>query len=94
LLKLLWPIPGASASAQIMFNYLYKSEQLEAALQATFGTEETLFGRNTINQQAPNKVAIIATGEEDEKLFLLTNYNREWLVNDDESKALSICFYM
>jgi hypothetical protein len=77
-----------------MLNYLYKSEQLEASLQAMFGAKETLFGRSTINQQAPNKVAIIATGEEDEKTFLLTNYNREWLVNDDESKERSTLFFM
>jgi hypothetical protein len=89
LLKLLWPIPGGSASAQIMLNYLYKSEELESALRDTFGNEETLFGCPTINKQAPNKVAIIATGEEDDKSFLLTNYNREWLIKDDESKGHS-----
>lgn len=86
LLKLFWPIPGGPASAQIMLNYLYKSEELESALQATFGDGETLFGCPQINKQAPNKIAIIATGEEDEKSFILTNYNREWLMNDDESK--------
>lgn len=72
-----------------MLNYLYKSEELENALQATFGTEETLFGCPAKNQQAPNKVAIIATGEEDAKSVLLTNYNREWLVNGDDSKESS-----
>jgi len=69
-----------------MLNYLYKSEELESALRDTFGNEETLFGCPTINKQAPNKVAIIATGAEDDKLFLLTNYNLEWLIKDDESK--------
>ncbi|KAE9378224.1 FabD/lysophospholipase-like protein [Stipitochalara longipes BDJ] len=88
LLKLLWPIPGGSAGAQIMLNYLYRSEELESALQAAFGDEETLFGCPTINKQAPNQVAIIATGEEDGKSFLLTNYNREWLMSDNESNNL------
>jgi hypothetical protein len=78
----------------MMLNHLYKSEELESALQAIFSTEETLFGRLTINQQASNKVTIIITGEEDEKPFLLTNYNREWLVNDVESKELSVTFYI
>ena len=94
LLKLLWPIPGGSASAQIMLNYLYKSEELESALRDTFGNEETLFGCPTINKQAPNKVAIIATGEEDDKPFLLTNYNREWLIKDDESKGHSPSLFL
>jgi hypothetical protein len=75
-----------------MLNYLYKSEELESALRDTFGNEETLFGCPTINKQAPNKVAIIATGEEDDKSFLLTNYNREWLIKDDESKEHSPFF--
>jgi hypothetical protein len=86
MLKLLWPIPGGSASAQIMLNYLYKSEDLENALRAKFGDEERLFGcPTTKKEQAPNKVAIVATGEGDAKPFLLANYNREWLMDDDES---------
>jgi hypothetical protein len=89
LLKLLWPIPGGSASAQIMLNYLYKSEELDNALQDIFGEEETLFGCRAINKQAPNKVAVVATGEEDDKSLLLTNYNREWLTNDDQSTLFS-----
>jgi hypothetical protein len=72
-----------------MLNYLYKSEELESALRVTFGDDETLFGCPTIDKQAPNKVAIIATGEEDDKSTLLTNYNRECLMNDDESKGPS-----
>jgi hypothetical protein len=85
LLKLLWPTPGGSASAQIMLNYLYKSEELDNALQDIFGEEETLFGCGAINKQARTKVAIVATGEEDDKSFLLTNYNHEWLMNDNQS---------
>jgi hypothetical protein len=75
-----------------MLNYLYKSEELEHALQTAFGTEETLFGRPTTSRVASNKVAVIATGEENEKSYLLTNYNREWLVDDDESKESSTTF--
>jgi len=93
MLKLLWPIPGGSASAQIMLNHLYKSEELENSLQATFGRDESLFGGENTHLQAANKVAVIATGEEEERPCLLTNYNREWLMNDDESKySLQIVF--
>jgi len=72
-----------------MLNYLYKSEELDNALQDIFGEEETLFGCRAINKQAPNKVAVVATGEEDDKSLLLTNYNREWLTNDDQSTLFS-----
>jgi hypothetical protein len=89
MLKLLWPIPGGPASAQVMLNYLYKSEELENALQDTFGSDERLFSHANNDRQATNKVAVIATGEEEERPYLLTNYNREWLMNNDESKDFS-----
>jgi hypothetical protein len=94
MLKLLWPLPGGSTSAQIMLNYLYKSEDLENALRATFGTEETLFGPSTSKRQTLNNIAVIATGEEEEKSFLLTNYNRAGLMNDDEGKEICTSFNM
>ena len=68
-----------------MLNYLYKSEDLENALRAIFGDEEKLFGCPPKNRQAPNKVAIVAIGQEDAKPSILANYNREWLMDDDES---------
>jgi len=87
MLKLIWPIPGGYLSAQMMFNYLYKSAEIENALQAAFGRDERLFGDLNTDQLTPNKVAVIATGEEEERPFLLTNYNRDWLMDNDESKG-------
>jgi hypothetical protein len=90
MLKLLWPIPGGPLGAQLMLNHLYKSAEIENALQAAFGRDERLFGDLNTDRLHPNKVAVIATGEAEERPFLLSNYNREWLMNDDESKELFI----
>jgi hypothetical protein len=86
MLKLLWPISGGSTGARLMFNYLYKSEVLEKVLQDYFGSNESLFGKPALRRPATNKVAVVASGESGERSVLLTNYNREWQLNDDESK--------
>jgi hypothetical protein len=84
-LRLVWHIPGAHLAAQLICTYLYKSSGIEEALQLAFDGQSKLFG-DIGSEPENNKIAVVATGEEEERPFLLTNYNREWRVNDDESR--------
>jgi hypothetical protein len=67
-------------------NFLFKSEGIEGALRAAFGGGSNLFGPLVSTEPECNKVAVIATGEEEEQPVLLANYNREWRVQDDKRK--------
>jgi hypothetical protein len=85
-LKIWWDLPLARLPRQITCEYIYKSSGIESALKDAFGNESKLFGY--FGQSAANavKVAVVAVGDEDQRAYLLTNYNHEWRVNDDESK--------
>jgi len=86
-------LPGGNLAAKILCTYLYKSTGIEHALQDAFGRDANLFGASPAGAEV-NKVIVVATGEEEEKPFLLTNYNREWRMNDDESKYNSTSFQL
>jgi hypothetical protein len=79
-------IPGGHFTAQVICTHLYKSSGIEEALQSAFSNQSKLFGDSTSLPET-SKVIVVATGEEEEKPFLLTNYNREWRFNDDESMS-------
>jgi hypothetical protein len=86
-LRPIWDIPGARAGARLICDYLYKSDGIEGALQAAFNEQSKLFGDIGTDEPELNKIAVVATAEEEGRPLLLTNYNREWRVNDDESKV-------
>jgi hypothetical protein len=88
-----WDIPGARASARLICTYLYKSDGINRALQTAFNNQSKLFGDTGRDGPELSKIAVVATGEEEERPLLLTNYNREWRVNDDESKQLLAPFH-
>jgi len=87
-LKIWWDLPLARLTRQITCDYVYKSSGIESALKNAFGNESKLFGY--FGQSAANavKVGVVAVGDEDQRAYLLTNYNREWRVNDDENNDL------
>ena len=74
---------------QLQCNYLFKSDTLESALKEAFGEQLLLFGKSGEKHSDSCKVAVLATGDADQRPFLLSNYNREWRTDDDESEPLS-----
>ncbi|KAE8443409.1 hypothetical protein EG329_001890 [Mollisiaceae sp. DMI_Dod_QoI] len=86
-LRTLLHLPGGHITAQLLYSHLYKSSGIENALQFAFGAEPRLFGEYT-SDPTTKRVIVVASGEEEQKAFLLTNYNREWRVNDDENNNL------
>ena len=85
-LKLVWQVPGAHSSARLLCSYLYQSQGIEAALKQAFGEDTKLFGAAAHDHLELTKVAVVVTSEEEERPFLLTNYNRQWRVNDEMSE--------
>jgi hypothetical protein len=83
-LKYLLHVPGGHFAAQVACSFLYKNSGIRKALQNAFGDETKLFG-DTTHDADTKKIILVATSEEEQKPFLLTNYNREWRVNDDGS---------
>jgi hypothetical protein len=81
-LQQMFRMPGGSFAAQIMCTYIYKSAGIEKALQKAFSLNAPLFGGENMKEDL-NKIIVVTTSEEEAKPFLLTNYNREWRVNDD-----------
>lgn len=79
-------LPGIHLCAQLVCNYLFKSEDVEHALHTVFGDRTLLFGPSNSTESDSNKIAVVATCDEDEQPVLLTNYNREWRVKDEKSE--------
>lgn len=89
LLRPIWRVPGARFGAHLICTYLYKSEGIGQALQEAFGDQRKLFGDIDRNEAELSKVAVVATGQEEQRPYLLSNYNREWKINEDNRKFLS-----
>jgi hypothetical protein len=87
LLKPFLDVPGAKLGARLFCSYLYKSESVESALKEAFSEDKTLFGDVRSETSELCKVAVVVTGEEEERLLLFTNYNRQWRVNDESSRS-------
>ncbi len=85
-LKPVWLVPGARSSARLLFSHLYKNQGIEGALKQAFGEDMKLFGAASPDRPELTKVAVVTTSEEEERPFLLTNYNRQWRVNDETSE--------
>ncbi len=85
-LKPVWFVPGARSSARLLCSHVYQSQGIENALKQSFGDGTKLFGAASGNGPELTKVAVVVTSEEDQRPFLLTNYNRQWRVNDEMSE--------
>jgi hypothetical protein len=86
-LKPVWLVPGARSSARLLCSYVYQSQGIETALKQAFGRDTKLFGAASPDRPELTKVAVVTTSEEEERPFLLTNYNRQWRVNDETSEC-------
>ena len=80
-------LPGLHLCAQLICNSLFKSEGIERALCTAFDSRTLLFGPPVSEEPDANKTAVIATGDEEQQPVLLTNYNREWRLKDEESEC-------
>jgi len=69
-------------------NFLFSSESINSALKEAFTDSLKLFGN--VEGIAPTgcKVAVVAIGDADQRPFLLSNYNREWRTDDDDSELM------
>ena len=85
-LRPVWQVPGTHSSARLLCSYLYQSHGIETALKRAFGEDTKLFGAASPYRPELTKVAVVAMSEEEERPFLLTNYNRQWRVNDETSE--------
>jgi len=88
-LKPVWFVPGARSSARLLCSHVYQSQGIETALKQSFGEGTKLFGAASGNGPELTKVAVVVTSEEDQRPFLLTNYNRQWRVNDETSELMA-----
>ena len=80
-------VPGARLGAQVCCRYLYTSDGIEGAMKEAFGESTTLFeGGSEYRKPQACKVGVVVVSEEERRLCILTNYNREWRVNDELSK--------
>lgn len=73
-----------------MLHHLYRSTAMNNALEILFGREQKLFGDVHSRQRHLNKVAVPVATELGTKPLLICNYNREWLMNDDDSEFRNI----
>jgi hypothetical protein len=70
--------------AHLFCRFLFKSEGIEHALKSVFeGGPSYLFGPTSSIEPENNKVAVIATGDEEEQPVLSSNFNREYFENDE-----------
>ena len=78
---------AAHVFGQLNCNFLFRSDAVESAYKEAFSDNLKLFGKAHGNSINSCKVAVLATGDADQRPFLLTNYNREWRADDDESEC-------
>jgi hypothetical protein len=70
--------------AYLLCKSLFRSEGIEHALKTVFeGGPSNLFGPTSSIEPEANRVAVIATGDEEEQPVLMSNYNREVFENDE-----------
>ena len=76
--------PGLHDVAYLFCKFLFRSEAIEHALKTVFeGGPSNLFGPTGSTEPEANRVAVIATGDEEEQPVLMSNYNREVFGNDE-----------
>ena len=76
--------PGLHDLAHLFCKFLFRSEGIEHALKTVFeGGPSNLFGPTGSMDPEANRVAVIATGDEEEQPVLMSNYSREVFENDE-----------